>query len=776
MRQPVYLYLFFILLSFAATAQKPLFGNEWINYQQTYYKIPVAQKGLYRITVSDLQKAGLPLASLDPKTLQLFHRGVEQSIIVEGEADGKFDAADYIEFLGRGNDGMQDSVLYRPASAQPHSYYSLFSDTTAYFLTARLDAKPGKRMVTYTDADYTGLVPELYHWEEELRLFTETYPGWAAGIPNKIEYSHFEEGEGYTGSMQQNDRFYDNQFMLNKAVRTGPAPQLEGLLVGREAGNHQVDFHVGAAIESRRLVNSLVFPLFTNERLQQNLTWTDVGTEGRLVVSTISTGAVNDRYSVSYLRLRYPQKLSANGQAYKTYQLAPNLVRRSLLDVTEVPANTRFWDISDPNSPVLVGATSPSGSSARLVVRGTEQARTVVSASQPITGLTPRRVQFMSWENRRPTYLLIAHEALMQSVGDVPNAVQAYAAYRASNAGGRYDTLTVTMQQLFDQFSYGERHPMAITRFADQLLQRSKGSAARPQYMLLLGRARSTPGIRRNPRQATLDMVLTYGFPGSDAIFTAGLDGIAPNVPAIPTGRINAGTPQEVINYLRKVQEHEALPGSVPWRKNVLHLSGGSSPYEVSLLRALIDRYRDKVELAGVGARVTTMSKQTDNPVEQLNVVKQVNEGAGLVTFFGHSSLNVTDLDIGLCSDDALGYQNKGKYPMLLINGCASGNFFYGSPTLAADWVLTPNRGAIAAIAQSHLGFVNTLDRYATEFYGLLADSTQLYRSIGQLQQETIRRVLMQAADGSDLANTQQMVLQGDPAVHLFPFRTADYS
>ena len=147
----------------------------------------------------------------------------------------------------------------------------------------------------------------------------------------------------------------------------------------------------------------------------------------------------------------------------------------------------------------------------------------------------------------------------------------------------------------------------------------------------------------------------------------------------------------------------------------------------------------------------------------------------GLITFFGHSGLDVTDLDIGFCSNDALGYQNKGRYPVLLINGCAIGNFYYGRPTLTADWVLTPGRGAIAAIAQSHLGYVPYLNDYSTRFYHLLTDSTQLVKSIGQLQQETIRRVLADSPGGWSLANCQQMVLQGDPAIRPFPFETPDY-
>lgn len=767
--------VFFILFIFSSVLlQAQSIGYDpdptrWIVYSQTYFKIPIAQNGVYRISTAELQQAGVPVNQINPATLQLFHRGIEQAIYVEGETDQRFDADDFIEFYGRANDGAQDSLLYRPHSDQPHMYYSLFNDTTAYFLTWR-DGKPGKRMVAYTDTTYAGLAAETYHWEEELRLFTDNYPGWAAGIPPKIEYSHYEAGEGYTGSIQQKNKLYSNLFQLTSPVRTGPNPQVDVLLVGRNFTDHKVDCRVGPTTNSQRLLDTVSFSVYDNARIRKDALWSDVSSDGQLFLSTISRNenSTTDTYSVSYLRLRYPQRISLNRQHLRTFRLTSNPIGRSRLDIADARPDTRFWDISDPAAPQRIGALiSPNGAT-RFVVRGTDTVRTILAISQPKPVPSIRQVRFTDWTNHEPTYVIISHEALMHPI----NAVREYARYRASTAGGGYDTLTVTMQQLIDQYSYGDRHPLAIRRFMNQLLRQSQDAL---QYLLLIGRSRSTPGIRHDPNQALLDMVMTGGFPGSDAVLTAGLNGKAPDVPAIPTGRINASTSQEVIEYLNKVKEYESLSTDALWRKNLLHLSGGETADEVSLFRQLMDTYRDKAAGQSLGAQVTTLSKTTDNLVQSADVVKAVNDGVSLISFFGHSGLDVTDLDIGFASNDALGYRNKGRYPLLLVNGCAIGNFFYGRPTLATDWVLTPNRGAIAAIAHSHLGYPDVMHQYSTTMYTLLADSTFLDRSIGQLQQETIRRILAQSSDGRALANCQQMVLQGDPAIRLFPFKTPDY-
>ncbi|RYF54356.1 MAG: hypothetical protein EOO39_39470, partial [Cytophagaceae bacterium] len=89
----IYLTIITLLITHLATGQSLRAGNEWINYGQTYLKIPIVQPGLYRITPDDLQRAGWPVSTLNPTTVQLFHRGVEQAIYVAGEADNRFDAA-----------------------------------------------------------------------------------------------------------------------------------------------------------------------------------------------------------------------------------------------------------------------------------------------------------------------------------------------------------------------------------------------------------------------------------------------------------------------------------------------------------------------------------------------------------------------------------------------------------------------------------------------------------------------------------------------------------
>ncbi len=72
--------LIFGLISINAMFAQNL-GNEWINYNQKYYKFNIVEDGIVRISYAALSNAGVPLSSINnPKNFQIFGRGQEQYI------------------------------------------------------------------------------------------------------------------------------------------------------------------------------------------------------------------------------------------------------------------------------------------------------------------------------------------------------------------------------------------------------------------------------------------------------------------------------------------------------------------------------------------------------------------------------------------------------------------------------------------------------------------------------------------------------------------------
>jgi hypothetical protein len=561
-------------LSHLSLAQPIRFGNEWINPAQAYYKIPIAAPGRYRISATDLTRAGISLNSLNISEMQLIRRGREVPILVSAQANNPFTETDFIEFSGERNDGVLDSALYRPPARQPHPHYSLFSDTATYFLTWRLDGKPGLR------EPIAPATKPVWVWADDLRLFTTDYPAGNIYPPgttyaNGAILSSYDIGEGWTGPMFNAGLSHNQVITLTNVVSTTDAsPQIEVLLMGRGLGNHRAD-----VLANGRLLGTLTWADNETARLTADLLPTDFSANNASLslTLTVQNGAESAPISVSYWRVRYPQ---------------------------QPPATT-------------------------LIL--------------PVPAL--QKTVFQDFTGKSPKYIIITHPALQQAVGNSKNPVRDYAAYRASVAGRRFDTLTVAVPDLFDQFSFGERSPLAIRRFLDFIL--AKQPAKHPVFVFLIGQSRDPQGVRKNANAPLLDLVPNAGWPGSDVLLVDGLadktrNQTPENVPAVAIGRLNASQPQQVLDYLEKIREHEAPDTANAWRRRVLHLSGGRSADELVRFRGYVDDFAAVAQKLPLSATVTTLGKQTDDLVEVLPAVPDiVNRGVALLTMFGHSSLDV---------------------------------------------------------------------------------------------------------------------------------------
>lgn len=755
---------------FSAAAQ---YSNSWVMPGQSYYRIPVAQKGVYRLTHTDLQNAGVPVNAIDPRQIQIFHRGVEQAILVAGQDDAVFNTSDYIELFGRANDGTLDKDLYKPSTLQPHNYYNLYSDTTAYFLTWPLAVTPGKRVTTFSEVNVSALPAQTHHNSERLLINKEQYSG--GNQIDVLRFTHFDEGEGWTGTaIRQNQNVEYVIDLITQAVPAAGNPQLEILLVGRDQIPHTAQIYVGQTIGALRLLDTYSFNGFAAAKLTYPLSWSDVDAEGKLTVRLAAPPEANNRFqfSASYLRVTFPQNFQIITPTAHTFRLAANAGGKSYVEWSGANANTRVWDVTNPENPVTIG-TQLTGSTLRAMVDQTQTSRELFVFDH-VRSATVKRATFRSIVAAQHNYIVISNKDLMQAASGYANPVKAYAGYRASEAGGSYDTLVVTADQLYNQFNYGETSPRAIYEFMRYMV--GEGS---PNYLFLIGKGRDvSSGYHRliNPSASTTkDFVPPAGSPGADITYTAGLDGTTYE-PAVPTGRLSATTPLQVASYLNKIIETETAPAQT-WQKKGLHLSGGIEPVELPLFRSYLDNFKSIAEQPLWGGKFQTIAKRDPFQLELLNISDQVNAGVNLVTFFGHSSSSTIDIDIGFATDPTLGYANPGKYPVFLINGCNAGNFFSNSQAFGEDWMNAQSKGARAFIAHSSFGFTYSLQYYSSLFYQVgFTNSNYVGKGIGDVQKEVARQYMQSApAIMANITQVQQMVLLGDPAVKLFYFSKPDY-
>ena len=751
-------FIAFFSFLFNAVAQN---GNEWIQYQQPYLKIPVARDGIYRISHDDLQQAGFPIVA-PPASIQVFHRGVEHAIHVNGEGDGVFNPGDYIEFYGQQNDGAPDSTLYAQPTYQPHKLYNIFTDTTAYFLT--YGGTAGKRMEAFAVTPQG--IPESYHHAEKILILKQSYsPGVDYG---NIQKTVFDQGEGWMGTqiIQGQEVSYSIQG-ITETVPTGGKPLLELLLTGRGAMPHKVEIYAGT-----RLLSTVSFQDYESYRHVQQLEWSDVDAGGGVVIRIRAVGVTGvDRVSTNYIKAFFPQRLTVSATE-TVFNVNANPMAPSHIRIENPPAGLRLFDVTNPSLVLKIEGQLTSGLDAMLPPsQGMHKIFATTGVLKPV-GM--KRIVFRQITPSLPDYVIITHRSLRKPSLGYTDPVKAYGEYRALPEGGGFDTLIVNIDQLYDQFNYGEASPRAIYQFMRYL-----SSTKAPEYLFLIGKGLDTNYgyLRNTPSFSTYkDLVPAAGYPASDMAYTAGLTG-ATLVHAVATGRLAANGPADVAAYLNKVKERDLSPYNTLRRKKILHLSGGIEESEPIVFRDILRGFEPTAKNIYFGAQVHAIAKQSTE-AKLINIADEVNEGLGLITFFGHSAPNTLDFDIGRVTDPLMGYNNPQKYPFLLMNGCSAGSFFLNTSVPGENWINTPDKGAVGYIAHSSYGFLLGLQRYSSTFYEVaFSDSVFISKGVGDVQQEVTRRYFERyGTSPSAVTHAQQMVLLGDPAVKIFGAEKPDYA
>ena len=749
------------------------FGNEWINYGQDYFKLAVSQDGIYAIDYGQLSTAlsakGKSISGIDPRNIQLIQRGRECAIEVQGESDGSFDANDKILFYGRRNDGELDSAVYDVAEHQPNPYYNLHSDTACYFLTIGTTA--GKRMQSAGEPITEPF--ESYHYARELKLIKETYQRGEL-LYNNFYRSSYGTAEGWGSKTIPTNQVATYTFALNN-YKAGLDAKLECIVNGLGLEQtHTYAISVGTDASSTSLVDTWTTTTWGTKR---DTTDVPASLMGSTVVVEIDNTTANGRFYVSALQMLYPQNTDMGGAQNKYFTLEEKAGNSSALSIANVASGTLFWDVDQPYNCRSIAYTL-NGTNAEFQIDGTLNAKRIFAATTTLS--TPLEVvDFTPYTPVLDAYLIITHSNLRKASSFYADPVAAYADYRRSVTGGGYEVIIADVNDLYNQFSYGEKSPLALRSFIYSMV---KEPTSRAKYLFLMGKGQKTGGdffsgatIRNDASQATIpSLVPSWGSPASDVALSQNLVFFDWS-PTLATGRLSAYQPQQVEDYLNKVIEHENTPYDALYRKNLVHLSGGNTSGEKNYFKKLVAEWTTIAEGELLGGEVTTFYKSVSSTVELINISQEVNEGVSVVAFLGHSAVNVTDIEIGSVNDPVLGYNNKGKYPLIILNGCNIGDSFLDAVTFGEEWVQTPDKGAIAFLGQSDIGEAVTLKEYTKGVYKLLfQDSTYFSEGMGVIIQKNIEDIYYRLRSPIYETHIQQMTLEGDPVVNPFGAKKPD--
>lgn len=789
--------LFILLLLTASHVEAQIFGNEWINYSQQYYRLKVVNSGIHRINQEALVASGIPVSTFSSENVQLFGREKEIPLYINDGGDSSLDPGDYILFYAKGNDGWIDSLLYLDPNTIANPAYSLYNDTINYFFTWN-NSTSNLRYSAETDVNFAAYpitTPYINYLVEK-----NHNSQYQDGVKNSlVSGSFYTAGKGWSANRVNGAAGYTASLSLNTpSPYTGagaPDAKFHGLSVSASdaaatgTGNHHTQWTIGSSqtilldsiywgykqIDCNALVST---SLLTNGNTP--IQWKIIGDQG----------AATDFQAYNYYSIEYPRSPNFGGSTQLDFKIINDAQGKIHLSATNVGAGTRILLI-DGATPRIVPFVDNAGSVSALIPNSPDGSEQMVhfqtlETAIPVNELLPVNgsgsfVDYLSNPNGIDSLLLIVYHSSLQT------ATNNYSIYRQSPAGGGHNVLMANAEDLYWQFGGGiEKHILGIKRFVHFI---HSYSTVKPIGLFLIGKGireadynsltSDGPGTRKDPSRFVQSLVPSFGHPSSDVGITAGLDPLTRWVPLVPTGRISARTNQELQDYLNKVISFEAEQDpydiydspNKDWQKQVIHFAGGSDIQQQNQFQLYMNTLRTKIEgnqFAGNVTNVFNTSSDPLNPTTLNDVTNRISEGVSIMSYFGHASPTSSGFEINL--DEPANWGNTGKYPLMLVNSCYNGNIFQLGNSKSEEFVQIADLGAIGYIASVSVGVDVYLNVYSQKFYEHL--STLSYGdNLGSLMKRTIEDLEAQFSVNNLYMETtcSQMVLNGDPMLRVNP-------
>lgn len=776
------LILAYILVLGGLYAQSQPYNNEWIDYSKTYYKFKLAVTGVYRISIADLAAVGLD--NTPAQDFQLWRNGVEVTLHTSVPS-GLLGPGGYLEFYGQMNDGKTDTKLYKTDAEQMSDKWSMYTDSAAYFLTVNPGAANKRYSYPGNNVAANILPAETYFNYTLSKYFRiNMNPGYGINLGEVVHSASYEIAEGWSSNaLGPGQILYSNNGSLY-VYNSGPAATLNTTIVGNTFSSRSASVNLNGNV-----VQSVFIDGFTIARTNGTSIPLSSLSGNNANFQFSHSGPSGDNIVVSDFQLTYPRQYNFGGASEFYFELPAS--SEKFIEIANFNYGADSTVLYDINNDLYIRGVAINGL-VKFVLPAVTKTRKLFLAnlsSQYIkrpAALQPRSFIDYSQPANQGEYVIISHPLLFDN-GSGINYVENYRQYRSSFVGGGYHSIIVDVNQLTDQFAFGvEHHPSAIRNFSAFTLS---NFVPAPKYFFLIGKGLNYNDYRyheSDPNTKKLALIPTFGYPSSDNLLTAGRTG---EYPLIPIGRLSAINGNEVGNYLDKMKQFELAQESTDqtlqgkgWMKNFGQLTGGlNDPGLYGLITSYMQGYQEIASDSLFGGKVYQFSKNTglntaigtDKTLDEL-----LSEGASVINYFGHSSPNNIEFSL----DNPENYNNTGKYPLIMINGCNSGDLFQfdtlravSKGSLSEKFVFAENKGSIAYIASTHFGLPTQLNYFNTEFYYNLCKN--MYgQPLGNIMKTTMQN-MYNAFYTDYIAQThvEEITLHGDPALHLNPHQKPDY-
>ena len=702
--------------------------NDWTPPSQAW-RVSISQEGFYQLTYEELNTAGLPVSSLDPRNFSLYNMGSEVAIEVVGESNGQFEPGESITFYGQ-------------------AIRSKYSEENVYWLT--IGDSNGLRMST-RDGNPSGAdIPLAYiatKQFEENQLYVTLTPGDDA-----------LERFMWTSIFATSPKSWTHTFSL-LAPSSGSGILTLNLL-GYLSNNINPDHHVEVKINNVLLGESWWDGVsWNNLELPIPAGLLTAGSNTLTVTCPNDTGVGYDLIFIDSIILEYPNSFTAeNDRLPFSYGLAGTWqfqVNGFLTDQLAV------YDVSNPFSPtrIINSEIIPVGSQFSvkfqdIVSTESNYHATASSAylnADDIEQDTPSNLHSLT---NGADYIIISHNSFMTSA-------QTLATHRNSNG---YRTIVVDVQDIYDEFGYGIVGSVPIHDFLAYSYYNWISPA--PAFVVLMGDGHYDPkGYTATTNVSYIPPYLAMADPsiGETAadnryVTIVGMD----KMPDMMLGRLPVNNISEANVLVNKIIGYEDAPVPGEWNRQILLIadnadSAGDFAYSSDYLWTAYQLDTYAAEKMHLGVTHTIGDARTA-------IQDGITSGKVIVNYIGHAGYTEwgdPDPQSLLTSADIPLLTNGGKLPVVLAMTCYEG--YFHSPyivSLAESIIRKEGGGAISSWSPSGAGVASGHDYLNRGFFRAFFHNGALTVGAATIVGKT---TLWASGYNSDLLDTY--LIFGDPAL-----------
>jgi hypothetical protein len=339
---------------------------------------------------------------------------------------------------------------------------------------------------------------------------------------------------------------------------------------------------------------------------------------------------------------------------------------------------------------------------------------------------------------------------------------------------GFTNPVVVDVRDIYRLFSGGDLDPAAIRNFV-QYAKNRWVNGFNLDYVLLMGAGNYD--YKQKIKSIPVHIPIYYNDNDEllDDYFSVTDPYITNPSPSCAIGRISCQSAREAAVMVQKIREYEdpELADFSAWRNRALFVADDDKQGDIddpvrplhnissdSASQALNKKWVS-LDLRKVFLYEYEWDSSRRKPGATRAIVNQINNGAGIVNYFGHGAYYLWADEEALNISDLGKLYNKKQYPVISSFSCSVGKFDQpGAECLAGALVKLEGAGAIVSIASSRTSTGPQNTQFAFNFYNQLISSNNQMQSIGVM-------IVQGKILAMDPGNNRRYVVLGDPSIRL---------